>query len=525
MKKPAVKRKKAGRKANGARQPPLRALLSGLDADQLRRFLLEDVLTAERSIEDMVRTFLDADPTEPEDFPEVEAMSELSEELDRLRVDANGGDSEAREALTRVREMIAKAASRDRIHPAVLMFLGRAFAGSHVDIGDAARASMGRIVEAGLLHDPEEAAYRELVQPLLNDLVGDDFDLHEEVRSLFAIFPESYRSRMVEAFVADSADRARRSAVGFLLDPADSTALAAIRGLSASAERGELDDVARRRIALIRPWLCSARREALDRAFPPAAAVRKRSVAEVVKTVASACDGSGAASLIATVKQGTRFHVVALMTKPSGLVDSTMMGKISKTEAAQVETSASGVVSSAYAPVETWLRLVRLALGRNLAEGEPPPFEFVRAAEALGLDSLVPDLSSSADIIDSLLAGVAERDDPAAVAEAQESVLDLDAVDGWFEAGREVETVLRPTKTIADGAEALLDAYLPGRRLFWARQCALTALALSAGSPPEASRNLALVGRELLGEAPLPEIPLMRQIAETSAISFFAYRK
>ena len=525
MKKPAVKRKKATRKTNGARAAPLRNLFSGLDADQLRRFLLEVAPTEERSVEDMIRTFLDADAAEPDDFPEAEAMSELSEELDRLRVDANGGDPEARELLTRVRDMIAKAALRDDIHPAALMILGRLFAGSHVDIGDAARASMGRIVEAGLLHEPGEAAYRELVQPLMNHLVGDDFGLHEEVRSLSAIFPDSYRSRLIEAFAADSVDRARRSAVGFLLDAEDTTALAAIRGLSASAERGDLDDTARRRIALIRPWLSSARRKALDQAFPPAPDARERIGAKVVKTVASACDGSGAASLIATVKHGARFDVVALMTKPSGLVDSTMMEKLSKAEAAQVEMSAGAVVSSADAPVETWLRLVRLALGRNLAEGAPPPFEFVRAAEALGLESLVPDVSSPADIIDSLLADIAEPDDMEAVAEAQETVIDLDTVDGWFEAGKEVEIVLSPTKTIADGAEALLESYLPRRRLFWARQCALSALALSAGSPPEASRSLALVGREILGEAPLPEIPLMRQIAETSAISFFAYRK
>ena len=524
MKKPAAKRNKVARKADSKRGSPLDTLLSGLDGDLLRRLLLDGPLTEERSIEDMIGTFLDADPDKPEDFPEAEAMSELSEELDRLRVDANGGDKEAREALTRARHMIAEAARRGAIHPAILMILGRVFAGSHVDIGGEARASMGRIVAAGLLHEPGEEAYRELVQPLIKDLVGDDFGLHEEIRSLSAIFPEDYRSRLVESFAADSAERARRSAVGFLLDGEESTALAAIRGLSASAQRGEFDDIDRRRIALIRPWLSSARLKALDWAFPPAAFARERTAAQVVKTTASACDGSGAASLIATVKRGARFDVVALMTKPSGLVESYLMEELSKAEAAQIANNARGVVASAEAPLESWLRLVRLALGRNLAGGAPPPFELVRAAEALGLASLVPDVSTPAELIDSLLADVADRDDPAAIAESQESVVDLDTVGGWFEAGEEVENILRPTRTTEDGAQALLEDYLPGRRLYWARQCALTAIALSAGSP-EVSRNLALVGREILRETPLTDIPLIRQIAETSAMSFFAYRK
>lgn len=527
MKKPAAMRKKVARKTtrkgNGKRASPLDKLFSGVDMDQLRRLLFDGSLNEERSLELMIEAFLEADPAELDDFPEPEAMSELSEELDRLRVDANGGDPGAREALTHARDMVAEAARQDDIHPAILMILGRVFAGAHVDIGDAARKSMARMVAAGVFHEPGDASYRGLVQPLFNDLEGDDFELHEEVRSLSAIFPDDYRSHLIEAFAADPADRARRSAVGFLLDAQHSNAHAAIRGLSAA--RGEFDDIARRRIALICPWLSSARREALDAAFPAAARAKERSAAQVIRTMASACDGSGAASLVATVKRGTRFDVVALMTKPSGLANSTLMEKLSEAEAAQIESSAVGAVPSAEASFETWLRLVRLALGRNLAGGAPPPFEFVRAAEALGLEFLAPDLSTPAEIINSLLADASDRDDPEAIAEAREMVLDLDAVENWFEAGEEVESVLRPTRNVQEGARALLERYLAGRRDFWARQCALSAVALAAGAPPEVSRSLAIAGRDILREGRLADIPLIRQVAEASATVFFTYRK
>ncbi len=485
MKKSAAKRKTPASKTKKKRSNPLDRLLSDADVDLIRRLLLDAESIEKRSAEDMVGEFLTADPTDIDDMPDPEAMSELSEELDRLRIDANGGDAEARETLKRARDMIDKAARQDDIHPGILMILGRLFAGSHVDIGDAARASMGRMVGAGLFHEPGDEAYHKLVRPLLNDLSGDDFSLHEEIRGLFAIFPSDFTARLVEALAADSADRARRSAVGFLLDVDDSTALAAIRGLAASAARGGLDDVARRRIDLIRGWLPSARRQRLDEALPLASGPPARAVAQIVKTSASACDGSGAASLIATVKRGARFDVVALMTKSSGIADAIVLEGLPKAEAAEVEIGARGAMPSAKTPHETWLQLVRLALGRNLATGTPPPFEFVRAMETIGVETLAPDLSTPAETLDSLLADVVDRDDAAAVRTAHESVIDCNAVDKWFEAGEAVENVLRPTGAVEEGAQALLEIYLPGRRAFWASQCALTALALREASPPE----------------------------------------
>ncbi len=173
------------------------------------------------------------------------------------------------------------------------------------------------------------------------------------------------------------------------------------------------------------------------------------------------------------------------MTKSSGIADAIVLEGLPKAEAAEVEIGARGAMPSAKTPHETWLQLVRLALGRNLATGTPPPFEFVRAMETIGVETLAPDLSTPAETLDSLLADVVDRDDAAAVRTAHESVIDCNAVDKWFEAGEAVENVLRPTGAVEEGAQELLEIYLPGRRAFWASQCALTALALREASPPE----------------------------------------
>jgi hypothetical protein len=526
MKKLAAKRKKPARKARQKPTSPRGSFLHGMDVDFFRQMLMNVSAGGDDlSLEDMIEPFLSKDLTVIGDLPDPEAMSELSEELDRLRVDVNGGDAEAREELNRAREMIDRAANRNEIHPAALMILGRLFAGAHVDIGDSARALMKRMVAAGLFREPGQEGCREIVQPLLNDLTGDDFGLHEEIRCAIGIFPADYKIRLVESLAVDSDDKAQRGAVGFLLDADDSIALAAIHGFAASSAGGRLGPASRRRIDVIRPWLSASRREALDRAFPPdGARLQADGDNRIVKTTASACDGSGAASLIATIKRGARFDVVVLMTKSSGIADSFIVERLPKAQAAEIESDARDSVLSATTPLETWLRLVQLALGRNVASNSPPPFEFVRAVEALGLDSLVPDVSTSADILDSLLADLGDRDDAAAIVEAHESVIDSDAVDNWFEAGEAVDAVLRSAENFGDGGRILLEQYLPTRRLFWANQCALTALALREASPRNQWRKLALVGRDILGDTPLTDIPLMGQIADTSALAFFANR-
>ena len=98
--------------------------------------------------------------------------------------------------------------------------------------------------------------------------------------------------------------------------------------------------------------------------------------------------------------------------------------------------------------------------------------------------------------------------------------------DNWFEAGDAVDAALKAIDSTDEGAQALLGDYLPGRREFWANQCALSALALKAGEATRDGtwRELALVGRDLLRGVPLHDIPLMRQVADKSAVATLMQR-
>jgi len=511
---PKLKKSRANRRETGLRDVDLSVL----------RMLLASGQQGE-SLEDMIDEFLELRPEGLKDMPDAEAMSSLAGELERLRIDANGGDPEARETLAAARDKIGRAARRDEIHPSALVVLGRLFAGSQVDIGDAARALMGRYLEGGLFPEPGEESHRTLVKPLLRSFADDPFEAHEELRSLIAIFPLKYKVSLIEALAADTDAHAVQTGVGFLLDPEAPLALAAIRGLAASAARGTLDAQARRRIEMIRPWLAATLRDALDQAVPRAeAGAALTGGANIVRASASACDGSGASGLFLRIKRGSRFAFVSLMAKPQGLTECLLLDDLPEREVAAIEHSAGASTGVRVVPLAAWTKLLRLALGRNVTRGAPPPFALVQALETAGVDSLAPDIATTAEILDSALAGMAGEDDSAAVTEAHEAVVASDAADGWFEAGESVEAVLRTTESAEEGAQALLEGYLQGRRSFWAAQCALSSLALHDGSASgrRDGADFAVVGRDILQDTPLADIPLMRQIADRSAMVFFA---
>jgi hypothetical protein len=473
----------------------------------------------------LIDEFLEPGAWESEEPPDAELMSELAGELDRVRIDANGGDPEARETLKAVRDKIDHAARRNEIHPAALIVLGRLFAGSQVDIGDGARALMERYVAAGLFRCPGDESYPALVQPLLRDLGSDPFRAHSEIRSLIAIFPLTYRAALVEALTGDKDQLAVQAALGFLLDPDEKLALAAIRGFGALAARGALDAGSRRRIDMMRAWLAPALRDALNEAIPPAEdGLPARVGSNVVRATASACDGSGAAAQFLTMKRGSRYSMVSLMAKPQGLVECLVIEDAPGRGVRALQQSAAQATSVSEVPLATWTKLLRLALGRNVASGAPPPFELVRALELAGVDSLAPDLATTVELLDAALAGTGEGANAEAIADAHEAVVESDAADSWFEAGEAVEAVLSGAESVEEGAQALLEGYLKGRRTFWATQCALSALALEDASASGGQRpaDFAVVGREILREIPLADIPLMRQIANRSATVFFA---
>jgi hypothetical protein len=522
MKKSSSKRRRPPRQKR--RAGPKDSFFPDLNIDVVRRFLAGESPSDEEDLMDLIQEYLSLEPDIFEDMPDDESVIDLDRALDRTRLKAAGGDARARETLDEIQAMIDEAAKRDAINPAMLMMLGRSFAAANMEIGDAARAAMRRAVEFGDFRAVADELCRGFVDSALLDVQCDPFAIYEELAAAISILPLHYKSEFVARLIASPNAMARRIAMGFLLDREAGLAEAAMNALGAL--RGGLDDERRGWIETMRPWLPPARRTALDRAVPSSGPVVRRSPANITKTIASVCDGSGASFLIATMKSNSRCAVASVMIKPKGVAECIVQTGLSNSEAAAFERALRSSTLTSEISLASWERLLRLALGSNLASGEPPPFDLVRVVEALGLDPLEPDLATPAEIIALALADVPDRDRADTVRAAHEFMDAAELAENWFEAGQKVEALLKTAQAPGAAASALLDSHLPSRRAFWGAQCARSSLALKdAGGPrDETWKHLALVGRDILGDVPLSEIRLMRRIADRSALAYFMQR-
>ena len=124
------------------------------------------------------------------------------------------------------------------------------------------------------------------------------------------------------------------------------------------------------------------------------------------------------------------------MAKPSGVVDTLVYDGLGREEMTSIEKALRSATPTEPVLPATFERLMRLALGRNLESGAPPPFPLVRTFEALGLGPLEPDLSGPAEILSALMAAIPERDDPKAIAEAHERIADSEFGEQLVRGGR-----------------------------------------------------------------------------------------
>ena len=513
-------KKLAAKRRNPVRRKPAKARKVHLDIDTIRQLLLAERIEAD-SLEDMIEDLIDAPLDDPDGGLELETLAEISNALCETRVDANGGAHEARETLKWVSAIIDEAAQQDEIAPATLMLLGRLFAGAQLDVGEAARASMGRFLKAA---QSGQAGKRlpSLLQTMPPAAVEDPFSLFEGFSSQIAIFPTNYKAEAVETLAIERNALGSRIAVGFLLHPDEPVALAAVRGLGAAAAGGALEPESRRRVETIRPWLAPVRRAALDAAMPAGATGARSRPVKLVKALASACDGSGASTLSVIAANGSRYLVASAMIKQKGVAEALLIEDLAKQEATSFGQEMDRAAPTAEISFATLSKLLGLALGRNLVNGAPPPFSLVQFLEALGLDCPVPDLATTTELIDTTVAEIAGGADDKAIGEAHAFMLKNEIAQGWFEAGDAVDAILDDARTPTEAVGMLLEAYLPKRRAFWASQCALSSLALKdSASRGESWKKLALVGRDILRDVPVNDIPLMQRIANRSALAYF----
>jgi hypothetical protein len=521
------------------RQPnPLLAVLQNMDEDtvaMLRQMMQDELgigpdVPAPKDPVDLFARFLRLCGHSKADDDDMAALlQELTVELGDLRVSSNGGDREAREKMQAIYDLLDDAVESRAMGPIDLMMTGRILADAEWPVPDSLKQAL---IEATRAAPPggQGDVVGDLVSTLLEVADQTDqnpFEVHGYMNSLMATFPPDANATLLFELGGARKSVIAQAIAGFVLHPDSLLAQSAAEALAASAKQTPVESSLIERLIRIRPWLPPPRQAQLDatiraarsNALPPV----KSEPPKLIKCYLSICDGSGTRSFLATQRIGRRYQIPTVMMKPAGVADAMILPALAKSDMDDIVRQMKSNVPLMEADLAGVTRMLELAIAENLASGALPPFKLVEVVESLGLGPLHPNPATPLEIISSLLAELPpEQTDEAATARAHGDALLSEFKYQWFEAGEELEDLLYPVKGSKQRIAKLMTAYLPRRRPFWARQCAVSALAMHGDKKARFLpwRQLALIGREIASEVPMDQIPLMRQVAESSVRAF-----
>jgi hypothetical protein len=457
-----------------------------------------------------------------------ELLADLVEVLSELKVDSNGGDRGAREKIQAVYDLLDNAIEGHSLEPIDMMMTGKILTDAGWAVPDSLRQAVVKALQAAP-PDTEGVSGKDLVSSLsevADQARQNPFDVYEYVSSLLAGFPPEASVMLLLELIASKKPVIDQAVAGFVLHPDAVLAQSAAEALAASAKRTPVESSLIERLSAC--GLATADRQAhLDatiravrlNALPPV----QLELPKVIKCYVSVCDGSGARSLFVTQTVGAHYQLASVMMKVAGVADAMVLRELSKSDMDDIvrQMKSSMLVMETDLAGITWM--LGLAIADNFASGNLPPFKLVEVAESLGLGPVHPDHASPMEIITGLLADLPpEQTNPTAVATAHADILDSEFKYQWFEAGEALEDLLYPVKGSKQRVAKLMNVYLPERRPFWARQCAISALAMRGDEKTRHSpwKQLALVGRDIASDLPLGQIPLMKQVAEISVLAF-----
>jgi len=463
----------------------------------------------------------DDDETEAPDADDVEEIiSDLAESLDQVRLNANGGDPRARAAMVHFRRRMDEAIADGDIETVNLILLAKILWKVGLPVGENLREVVGASIGDANTLPTESRESLAALGAFSIDAFTDPFDLYDEVASNMAAFPTAFRIAAALPILASKKPVAQSAALGFLLHPDEALARAVIKALPLDAYA---DAALADRFEQVLPMLPPSRREIARR---PLYAVQTRvrpkpkSGPEVIEIMASAHDGSSASTLSAYVKTGKRYSIFNLLLKNAGIADVIINEDISRKQFDQLMCLTRAAAPQFSLDLTNASALLRLALGRTIAAGSPPPFRVVRFCEGLGLGPQEPDMSDAEAIIARLLGDAPDE------AKAGTEILDSPYIDSWFEAGDEIDVLIGPIKTRKAASRKLIEQHLPKRRAYWATLCATSAFIMKhrKGGAEPAWKMFALVGRDIAAGKKLEDIPLMTLIAERSVEMHFEER-
>jgi hypothetical protein len=378
---------------------------------------------------------------------------------------------------------------------------------------------------------------------------------HRDCFQLFAALSEPAGTLFTEQRAAFAAlyfrgeERLLREAgVGWLLDPAPEVRCGAAAALLADpGAPSRLSARSLRRLAVLRDWLPSAERSAINAVIkaagsaspPPAPSTDIRGV------YVSACDGNGAQTAMLDLQRGDQSGLAGVMFKHGvGLKDAWVMHAADRRQVdALINTGRTGAELMPV-PLSLVLKLAAHCLAVGAAGGAPPTFGLLDVLETLGIAALPPRRIGLAELLAELADGApADAVDPDQAPVWLKKTADWPScfmfTGAWCDDDAETAELAGQADLSREKAVALaLAGPLEKRRLHWAEIIAWSGLALresealAAANRPAGKHRILTLGeewpvfavaaRELAAGRALAEIPVMRDIAGHSVDVFRA---
>ncbi len=447
--------------------------------------------------------------------------------LDDLRLACNGGDRKARADMQAVLDLLAETLKARPLAPVDLIMTGKMFHDAGWAVPDGLKDAVAQAwrSEAGDGTQVTSGSLSLLLSEISGGDDGDPFTIHEFLASLIASFPSAAIGQIFVALTALRRTDVTHALAGFVLHPDDSVAKAVTGSLRTLGQQAPVESLLIERLVHMRPWLPPSRQADLDGAIKVlrlhAAPPKQPEPGKIIECSASICDGSGTRTVSIAQRAGAQHRFISVMLKPSGVSDVMIVPDLSRPQIKELLREIKAEVPAGKTDLDGITRLLNLGLADNAAAGQLPPFKFIEAVETLGLPPLRADHASASEICEELLAGLPDAQTTKEATElAYAALIDQEFVENWFEVSDELDELLHPIKSFRKRVAAVLEDYLPSRRPYWARLCALSALAMRGQARSGTWKELALAGRDLASDLPLESIPLMVQIAVNSVRAF-----
>ena len=238
-----------------------------------------------------------------------------------------------------------------------------------------------------------------------------------------------------------------------------------------------------------------------------------------------ACDGSGAGGALASLKAADGWRFVAAMTKPTGVEEVLSLEGLRKAEADATVRGMRENVVAAQTDAAGVGRYLQLPSARTSPRRRRRRSSSSLSWRISGLGPVAPRVHLPRRPHRRNAGGAAGGGEGRGGGRQRRTRRALGGAlaQQWFEAGEPVERLLAPIRGAKARAKALLAGYLPERRAFWARDLRADRLCVAAGrqdlwrARPRISR---WSGATSPSGKPLDDIPLMREIAETTVSAY-----